>query len=332
MWSPDAALLTALRASSVHLPASELAGQAGLALPGVEERMEGLRAAGFVIEHHPVLGYRLSSAPDRLIADDLVSRLAIATGEQPPLAPFLREILVLEKTGSTNDVATDLGRKGAAGGLLVVAETQTAGRGRFGRRWASASHRGLWLSLLVRPSWRLEHWPRLTTWAAVAVAETVDRFSPEPSGIKWPNDVLLGGRKVAGILIEMGADVQGASFAVVGIGLNANHEAADFPPELAEVAQSLRLAAGAPVDRSALLVTLLQSLHTHWPDAEDRFDCLLAEAARRSTLLGRWVQVRQGETVLEGQAEALDKNGHLLLRTASGEILPLSAGEVTFHV
>jgi BirA family biotin operon repressor/biotin-[acetyl-CoA-carboxylase] ligase len=331
MWSPDAALLTALRGSSLHLPATELAAQAGLEPAALAVRLEGLRAAGFEFEHHPTLGFRFVSAPDRLIADDLWARLAIPSGEHPPLADFLREILVLEETGSTNDVAAGLGRQGAAGGVLVLAETQTSGRGRFGRRWASASHRGLWLSLLVRPTAPLGEWPRLTTWAAVCVAAAVDRFSPTPATIKWPNDVLLEGRKVAGILIEMGTDARGESFAVVGIGLNVNHEADDFPPELADLAQSIRLVAGTPIDRSALLVALLQELHTHWPNMQNGFDRLVATASRRSTLLGRWVTVRQGDTLLEGMAESLDANGQLLLRTANGELLHLSAGEVTFH-
>ena len=287
--------------------------------------MEELRGAGFEVEQHPTLGYRLCSSPDRLIADDLRARFGPGTG-------FVRDIIVLAETGSTNDVAAKLGAEGAEGGVLVLAETQTAGRGRFGRRWNSAAHCGIWMSLLLRPALPLEKWTRLTTWAAVSVAAAVGGRA----SIKWPNDVQIDGKKVAGILTEVGASAPGLSgsarpFVVIGIGLNANQEPADFPPELATMAQSLRMALGEPVDRAELLVSLLGEMERRWPAVEKDFGSLVAEAAARSSLLGRWVQVTVAGAPAEGVAEELDDEGHLMLRQADGSLLALSGGEVTLH-
>jgi len=317
----DARLIAALRAAQVHLPATDLAGQLAAPLATVEARLAELRGAGFEIEERPGLGFRLLGSPDRLIADDLLARLGAC--------PLVREIVVFEETDSTNDLAVQRGRQGGAGGLVIFAERQTAGRGRFGRPWASASHRGLWFSLLLRPALPLPLWPRLTTWAAVALADAIEASLGLPAAIKWPNDLHLGGKKVAGILAESGTDGTGEPFAVVGIGVNVNHEPADFPPELTAKAGSLRMATGRAIDRPAFATALLRALDARLPQLADAFPEIIAAAARRSFLLGRWIQVQFGVELLEGHAEELDADGHLLLRSGDGTLNRLTAGEVT---
>jgi BirA family biotin operon repressor/biotin-[acetyl-CoA-carboxylase] ligase len=317
----DARLIAALRASTVHLPATDLASQLGAPLAAVEARLTELRGAGFEIEERPGLGFRLLSSPDRLIADDLLARLGVC--------PLIREIVVFTETDSTNDLGMQRGRQGGAGGLAIFAERQTAGRGRFGRPWASASHRGLWFSLLLRPALPLPLWPRLTTWAAVALADAIENALGVAPAIKWPNDVHLGGKKVAGILAESGTDSSGEPFAVVGIGVNVNHEPEDFPSELHVKASSLRMATNRLVDRPALATGLLRALDARFPELAADFPKIIAAATRRSSLLGRWIQVQSGADPLEGRAEALDANGHLLLRAGDGTLHPLTAGEVT---
>ena len=305
----------------MHLTSTDLADQFGVPAGEVKSGLAKLCAAGFEIEDRPGFGFRLLGAPDRLIADDLIARL----GERS----LVREILVFEETDSTNDVAMRRGRQGARGGLAVFAERQTAGRGRFGRRWNSASHKGLWFSLLLRPCLPLAQWPRLTTWAAVALASATEEVVRTRAEIKWPNDIHLGGKKIAGILAEIGEDAAGDAFAVVGIGVNVNHEPADFPVELSEKAGSLREFAGELVDRSAFAAILLRALNARIPDLENAFDAIVRDAGQRSGLLGRWIQVRVGEAIAEGVAEALDGDGHLMLRTGAGSLSRLTAGEVT---
>ena len=321
MSTLDVQLLRALRASSVHLPGADLASQLGVELSEIEHRLAELRAAGFEIEQRPGLGHRLLSAPDRIIADDLTARLG-------PCA-LVREIVVYEETDSTNDRAAQLGAQGVAGGVAIFAERQSAGRGRFGRRWESASHRGLWFSLLLRPELSLPMWPRLTTWCAVALAAAIEAATGLRTAIKWPNDIQIDSRKICGVLVETGFDRSGAPFAVAGIGVNVNHEPDDFPPELAEKAGSLHLAAGRILDRAALAVAILRALDAHSAALAHDFPALVAEAARRSMLLGRWIEVRAAESVVVGIAERLDADGQLLLRTADGELRTLNAGEVT---
>ncbi|MEP6671656.1 MAG: biotin--[acetyl-CoA-carboxylase] ligase [Chthoniobacter sp.] len=317
----DARILAILHASQVHLFATDLAGQLGAPLANIEARLTELRNAGFEIEERPGLGFRLLRSPDRLIADDLHARLG-------PCA-LAREIVVFAETASTNDSATQRGRQGSAGGLVIFAERQTAGRGRFGRAWASAPYRGLWFSLLLRPEFPTNAWPRLTTWAAVSLAATIESSLGLAVSIKWPNDIFLSGKKIAGILAESGTDVNGQPFAVVGIGVNVNHAPGDFPAELAGKAASLNMVTGRTIDRPTLAANLLRDLDARLPQIASAFPDMIAEAARRSLLLGRWVQVQSGHTIMEGRAEELDADGHLVLRGSNGSLNRLSAGEVT---
>ncbi len=317
----DVAVLQALRGAAVHVSCGELAGMCQVDLEGVEKCVGELREAGFEIEERPGLGLRLVASPDRLMAGDLHARL----GE----CALAREILVFEETGSTNEVAMGFGARGAEAGIVIFAERQSAGRGRFGRKWESRSHLGVWFSVLLRPDLPAEKWPRMTTCAAVALAAAMESHAGVRVEIKWPNDLYAAGKKVAGILVETGADAVRGPFAVLGVGVNVNHEADDFPPELREKAGSLRMAAIARVDRPALAAALLRALDGGLQEMDVTFPATLAEAQRRSALIGRWVRVGDGDAVREGRAEGLDAEGQLLLREGSGELRRLSAGEVT---
>ncbi len=315
----DSALIAALRRSPVHLPGSELATVLHTTHGIIAERVAELRSAGFEIDERPGLGYRLVSAPDRLIADDLRARLGPSR--------FLRDILVFAETDSTNERAIDLGAAGALGGVAIFAEKQTAGRGRFGRRWESAAHLGLWFSLLVRPEMPLAQWPRLTTWTAVTLARAIEECTGLAVEIKWPNDLELAGRKVAGVLIETAADHAGAHFGVIGIGLNVNHSREDFPEGLN--ATSLAVASRRTIDRPALAAAILRHFGDAWPGLGDSFPEVVAFATRRSSLLGRPIAVQTGGTRVEGLAESLDADGRLLLRLPDGRLETLGAGEAS---
>ena len=319
---PDAALLAALRHTAVHLTRADLARHLRLDEAVVSQRLAVLAEAGFEIECHPGLGYRLRQSPDRLIADDLRARCGDLR--------FIRDILVFGSTDSTNQRGIDLGLVESPGGLAIFAESQTKGRGRFGRRWESAEQKGLWFSLLLRPEIPLSSWARLTTWAAVVVAETIDQCIGVRSLVKWPNDIEIGGRKVAGILIETMPDRAGRQFAVVGIGLNVNHRSEDFPPELQQRASSLRLAMGREIDRPALAARLLLQLEKRSDGFSDAsFPAILAEAEARSSLLGRHIVVQTAGECLEGMVEGLAPDGRLVLRLASDELRIVGAGEAS---
>lgn len=319
MLSLDARILKVLRASQGHLTAVELAAQTGSDSANLAARLAELRGAGYEIEEHPHLGFRLISAPDRLIADDLSAML--------DGCELVREILVLKETGSTNDVVAEMARKGAGEGLVVFAETQTAGRGRLGRKWESASHEGLWFSVLLRPQFSLALWARLTTGAAVAVAEGIEAVIPCRAMIKWPNDIFIEGKKVVGILIESHMDKGG--FAVVGIGVNVNQN--DFPDPISQTAASLRQVAGHAIERQRVAVSILTLLAASYAKLASTFSEIVAEAGARSYLQGRWVEASFGNEVVGGIAEQLDENGALQLRRPDGGLVTLSGGEVTLR-
>ncbi|HWL51822.1 MAG TPA: biotin--[acetyl-CoA-carboxylase] ligase [Chthoniobacteraceae bacterium] len=330
MKTADATILHLLRSASQPLPLPELAQAAGLSPAELAGRMAGLEQAGFGIELIPHLGYRLRETPDRLIADDLAALLG------PGDRRIGREIVVFEETGSTNDVVARMARDGAGEGLVVFAERQTGGRGRLGRAWASAAHLGLWFSVLLRPRFPLTQWPRLTTWAAVAIARAIEKALPgSRAAIKWPNDIYLRGRKAVGILIE-GSGAGDERFAIVGIGVNVNHLEDDFPPEVAARAGSLRTSLRGnappdeplpPLDRPAIAATLLDELDRLYPSLEERFPEILAEAEQRSLLLGKWVRATTPGGMVEGIAEGLESDGRLRLRGREGQTLVFSGGE-----
>lgn len=242
-----------------------------------------------------------------------------------------REVLVLEETSSTNDLAAQLGRSGAADGLTVFAERQSAGRGRLGRKWESAAQKGLWFSLLLRPTWELAGWSRLTTWAAVGIARGLESALPGcRAGIKWPNDIYLAGKKAVGILSESAPGPEG--YAVVGIGVNVNHTQDDFPAELQGSATSLRLSAACeslPFDRNTVAAALLRELDVLYPSLENHFSCLVAEAEARSILMGGRITVHAPRETYQAVAEALEPDGSLRVRMDGGEKRTISGGEVS---
>jgi BirA family biotin operon repressor/biotin-[acetyl-CoA-carboxylase] ligase len=200
--------------------------------------------------------------PDRLVADRLQAHFTCAT--------IGRQIIVLEQTGSTNDAILQLASpQGAAvssppspteEGLVVFAEHQTAGRGQRGNRWESAAGKGLWFSILLRPKIQINDSAQLAIWVMEAISHVIrTEFSLEPT-IKLPNDIQVHGRKVAGVLVEMRAQQKAPHLAIVGIGINVNHSAQDFSPELQNRAISLAMALHRSVDRQQLAVAVLRSL------------------------------------------------------------------------
>jgi BirA family biotin operon repressor/biotin-[acetyl-CoA-carboxylase] ligase len=317
----DSALLRALRSSEVHLPRGELARLLHTTDQAVSQAVDVLRGAGFEIDERPALGYRIVAAPDRLIADDLHALLGPSD--------FATEILVFEETDSTNERLLQLGAKGARSGLVLFAERQTGGRGRFSRRWESASHRGLWFSVLVRPKLPLSEWPRITTWAAVVAAQAVERCTGLRPLIKWPNDLELNGRKTAGILIETAADQNGQPFAVLGVGFNVNQSPEDFPESIRSTATSLRIAVGALQDRVAIAVELLRSFSENYIRLAQDFPSIVNEARALSSLLGRHVTLQSATMRVEGIAEDLAEDGRLMIRLGDGRLESFSGGEVS---
>lgn len=300
----------------------EIAARMGISRAAVWKRVRALREEGYDIEGSPGAGYRLREAPDRLSVE------GVRAGVRPggPWGAFV----VLDVTDSTNSRAMEMAENGAPHGTVVVADAQTGGRGRLGRRWVSPPGKNVYVSLLLRPDLPPAGAPNLSLLAAVALADALERLGV-PSAVKWPNDLYLGDRKTAGILAETASDPDRVRHVVIGVGINVNMEADDFPPEISAGATSLRIRAGRRFPRVEVLARFLDSFADRYGEfLSGGFAALLPDWDRRDFLRGRRVLVRRGRTEGWGVAEGVDPEGALRFRPEgaaraeavhSGEIL-----------
>ena len=243
-----------------------------------------------------------------------------------------RPLEVVKEIGSTNDAVLAAGRSGAPEGLAVLADRQTAGRGRQGRAWASPPGVGLYTSVLLRPEQPPALVPLLTLVAGLAVAEAIREVAGLDPLLKWPNDLLVDGRKVAGILTEMASVDARVSYLAVGIGINVNHGARDLPEDLLSVATSLHLASGRTIPRCDLAAALYNSMD-RWYQVfrEGQTETILAHGRQRSAILGQSVDVLAGEERWRGLAMDLDADGALLVREEDGGVRRVLAGDVSIR-
>jgi BirA family biotin operon repressor/biotin-[acetyl-CoA-carboxylase] ligase len=241
------------------------------------------------------------------------------------------DITCFDTVVSTNLLAAELAKKGAPDGKVVVAARQTGGRGRGRREWKSTGN-GLWFSLVLRPAIEPQYAAQATLLTAVAAAKTLRLITGEEFTIKWPNDVMLRGRKICGILAQLELDKDGGvEYAVVGVGINVNMTAADFGEEISKTATSLLLATGRRHSRKRLLQAFLpefKRLYLEW--AENGFSRVRAQWIAYNCTLGRAVVIKDdGREIFAGRAEAIDNCGNLLVTNDSGRTETFNFGEVS---
>ena len=317
--SPLTAVLQALRQAPEPLSGEALAARLGLSRAAVWKRINRLKAQGYAIVGSPRRGYRLLAATDKLLPAEIALGLK-ARRLTGPVHHF-------DEVASTNDLAKELAAQGAPEGTLVVAEAQTGGRGRLGRQWESPPGTGLYVSLLLRPQLPPTEMPQITLTTAVAVARAVTRVTGVAPGIKWPNDLLLDGKKLGGILTEMETESEQIRHLVVGLGLNVNNPA--FTKELEPLATSLVLATGRPHSRLKILQAWLEEFEELYGRFLAReFAGILDEWRRLTVTLGRRVTVRQGPVTICGQALEVAPDGALLVETEAGEVVRVTSGEI----
>jgi len=232
-----------------------------------------------------------------------------------------RPLSLYERVGSTNDVAREMAEAGAPEGAAVLAAEQSGGRGRKGRRWASPSG-GLWLSVVLRPTLRLEAWRLIGFAAGVGAATALESVNCRTIQLKWPNDLILESRKVGGILVESAGGV-----AILGIGINVNFAHDALPEDVRRGATTILASLGRSVDLAVLTRAILEQVEYFYDLMQRDPKTVLRSWRMRSFLTGQFVQV-SGVHTLEGVAEDVDDNGALLIRTASG-IQPVTVGDVS---
>jgi BirA family transcriptional regulator, biotin operon repressor / biotin---[acetyl-CoA-carboxylase] ligase len=236
----------------------------------------------------------------------------------------------LPEVDSTNRMALALARDGAPEGTVVLADSQTRGRGRLERVWQSPPGCNLYTSSLLRPALAPAEIPRITLLAGVALAETVAAYCPAGVGLKWPNDVRVRGRKVGGILTEMRMEGPAVAALVVGIGLNVNMAAADFDLTHRRSATSLREETGGTVCRTAVALGLLSTFAVWYERFRgDGFSPVRQAWLARSEMNGRFVRIRFGDCLEEGRVTGIDEDGALLIRTENGDLRRVTAGDAT---
>ncbi|HYR56354.1 MAG TPA: biotin--[acetyl-CoA-carboxylase] ligase [Myxococcaceae bacterium] len=297
-----------------------LSDKLGLSRTAVWKYVESLRQKGYRIEAVPARGYRLVEVPDRITPLEI--------------APLLntrdigRLIHYRESVTSTNAVAFRMANEGASHGEVVIAEEQTEGKGRRGRSWISPAGLNLYFSVILRPDLPPQRAPEITLVAAVAAAEAL-RGLGAPAGIKWPNDLMIGDKKVGGILTELSSDPDRIHFAILGMGFNLNAPASQFPPEIAVKATSVAEAIGANVRRAQFAVDLWARLEVWLELHADEGFAKVREAWRQLCLtLGEEVVVRTGDEQVVGKAEDIDETGALVIQTADRGRQRVLAGDV----
>lgn len=320
----DTQILSALRANgNGGVSGADLSQKLGISRAAIWARIEELRGLGYDIEASPHLGYRLLSVPDVLHADDLLSAL----GRHGIIG---RDIRVFEETTSTNDVIEKLARDKVKEGVVVFAESQSRGRGRLGRKWISPPRKGLWFSILLRPNIRPVAVTQMTIAAATALFRAIRAQTGVTTEIKWPNDILIRGKKVAGILTELSAETDRIKYVILGVGIDVNQTAAEFPADLRRIATSLRIETGQKQNRAELAVKVLHELDRDYEHVrEGRFEDLSAEWEKHCSTIGHQVVIHVGDRKIQGRAEALDTDGALLIRTQHGHLERIIGGDVT---
>jgi BirA family transcriptional regulator, biotin operon repressor / biotin---[acetyl-CoA-carboxylase] ligase len=309
-----------VRNATVVVPGPKIASEIGVSRSTVWKWVEKLRALGMEIKGHPASGYQLSKLPD-ILAPSLI-RPELGENE------IGHRMVHYFRADSTNAIAGRMAAEGAPHGTVVVAEEQTAGRGRFGRAWFSEKSSGIYASVVLRPPLAPASAPALTLMAGLAVHRALSASSGLRFDIRWPNDLLVGGKKVCGILTEMSAELDRLHSVVLGIGINVNHSR--MPEELSAIATSLRIEAGKPLSRAHLLVEVLKELEQqyHLLIAEGPAPIARAWAGASSFAEGRRVRVVANGGDYTATTAGLEPTGALRLRREGGELISVVSGEV----
>ena len=309
-------LIELLRAGN-YVSGAELGKRLGVTRAAVSKAVNALKREGWAIESVPNRGHRLAAEPDRLDRDALLAAL----GDHP----WAGTVEVLDTVDSTNNYLKTRGAAGAAHGSVAVADCQTGGRGRLGRSFDSAPGSGIYLSVLLRPACPPQDLMSLTAQAAVAVRRAIREAAGAEAGIKWVNDLVLGGRKICGILTELSLEAESGlvSYAVVGVGLNCNRPAESFPPELRETAGSILSQTGKRVDRNRMAAAMIRAL-SELPKLDWR-----EEYRAACVNIGKAVQIlAPGQAPRAGTALDVGPNAELIVQTEAG-LESVQSGEVS---
>lgn len=313
-----------LNAEGRFVSGEEISRHLSISRTAVWKHVNKLRDMGYEFEAVSRKGYRLVTRPDSIDATAL--QLALDT------TVFGRKAVLLTSTLSTQGDVLKLAEQGQGEGAVVIAEEQTGGRGRFGRKWFSPPGKGIWMSVLLRPDLPLQHTPQLTLLTGVAVCRAVRACTGADAGIKWPNDLLIDGRKVCGILLESTVEDHEVRYCIAGIGVDVNFDPEDYPEDLTTIATSLKMETGQPVDRTKLTAAILTELEQlYYLYQKEGFGVISALWEALSVSMNREITVTNPHGVIKGKAIGLDPSGALLVEKHDGEHTLVISGEISWE-
>lgn len=284
--------------------------------------INGLKNEGYIIESKSNNGYKLIASPDILTFEEISKNLN---------TDFIgRSIIHFDSIDSTNNKAKELANEGAASGTLVLSEEQTSGRGRMGRNWVSPKGTGIWMSIILRPDVNPVNAFKLTQVAVAAVSKTLEEFGVA-SYIKWPNDLIINGKKICGILTEMSAELTKINYVIMGIGINVN--ILGFPDELKDIATSLKIETGMTFERNNLISAILNNFQPLYSEfIEEESICSSINICReKSILIGKTLKVLKRDCTLTAKAIGITDDGQLTVVYENGKLENLISGEVSIR-
>ncbi|MFD0867814.1 biotin--protein ligase [Chlamydia abortus] len=303
------------------LSGEEISRKLNCSRTAVWKQIQNLRKLGYEFEAVPRKGYRLVYQPAKLdplkLADSLQTEMIGSS------------FRIYDQVDSTQNVAHELVRQGCPEGTVVLAEEQTSGRGRMGKKWLSPKGKGIWMSIVLKPHIPLKQTSQLTLLTAVALCRTLRQELGVAVGIKWPNDLLVDGLKVSGILLESSGEDDRLNYVVAGIGISVNMEADDFPEELDGKATSLRIVCGRPLDRIQIIRRFLEKFEElYLLYLQQGFSPIRTLWEALTISLNRPLRVKTYNGWVEGTAESIDDNGALTVKTRDGETMKLYSGDI----
>ncbi len=298
-----------------------LSRQLGCSRSAVWKHIQSLRKEGYVFEAVPHRGYKLQSVPHRFNLMKLINQLNTKV--------IGRKIHFFDKVDSTQTKAHVFISQGALEGEIIIAETQTAGKGRMGRQWHSPPYKGIWMSVILTPQIPVMDIPQLSLVVSVAICRAIRRICDLDVGIKWPNDLLIHNKKICGILLESSGEDERLRYVIVGIGISVNLQLADYPQALHSIATSLAMESRRDVDREQLLQACLEEMEELYVlFIEKGFAPIRTLWEALSVSLHRPIRVQQGLEMIEGIAESLDASGGLIMKKHSGERIIVNSGMI----
>ena len=301
-----------------YIPVEEFVNETGKSQKEVENEFLTLEDEGYIINYSKS-GYRLIKTPNLLLPYEVKRELK---------TNFIgHDIHYFKEVDSTNDVAKYLAEEGAEEGTIVIAEIQNRGKGRRGKTWISPPG-GVWMSIILRPDIPPFNAPQLTLVTGVAVAETLKKECNLDVGIKWPNDILIGNKKVCGILTEVNASIEKVNYVVVGIGIDMNVDVPLFPPDLQKGATSLKNELDTEINGAILVQKFLLEFENIYNEFKaGKFPEILKEWRSLSKTIGNNVEVRTRGKTIRGEAVGINKEGILILELEDGSLRKIISGE-----